>query len=333
MEESRKRRTKFGSLLSEGIRLPRNADRLFAPGPAPAFAAFTPERAVFRTMSAGAEFARSRIARHTAAYMCSGAAEYYFGERGGEPVPYQSGDILWMPAGTWRRAVFRAECSRFISVQFAADSSLFRSGGIYQRLLGAPVVVQAVNPGYVEGLFRRIHQLRGSSGASAPLELQGVLLQIVAAVVQAFEQRGIPPHVQRRVLEVEEYILNHFSDPSLNVARLAERTGWSIKHFIACFKDVTGQTPVAYLRRVRVNHALDLLAQDDLSVQDVAGMVGYRDPAYFSRIFRRTVGVAPSRLLVHPDLRRMSAGARAAGHHDVAALPQERGVGRAALQA
>lgn len=263
-------------------------------GELPQLAAVIPERVVSRTVDRGFGFKPARITRHTAAFMCAGKAEYAFGRRAGERITFLTGDILWMPAGTWREASFLADSSRFFSVQFRTSSDAAWGGGFCARLMRGPVIVQAANPGYVEGLFRRLHRLRGHPGGSAYLEIQGLLLQILAAVAQAFEQKGVSPHVLNRIHAVEEYILNHFDDPSLSVARLAERTGWSIKHFIACFKAVTGQTPVAYLRRVRINHALDLLAQDDLSVQEVAWLVGYKDPAYFSRIFRRTVGYPPS---------------------------------------
>lgn len=263
-------------------------------GAPPQLAAVLPERVVSRTMDRGSGFRRGKVGRHTAAFMCAGKAEYTFGRQGGERITFLSGDILWMPEGTWREASFLADSSRFFSVQFRVSQVLPAYDSVYAKLMRGPVIVQAANPGYVEGLFRRLHRLRGHPGGGAYLEMQGVLLQILAAVAQAFEQKGVSPHVLYRIHEVEEYILNHFDDPSLSVARLAQRSGWSIKHFIACFKEATGQTPVAYLRRVRINHALDLLAQEDLSVQEVAWMVGYKDPAYFSRIFRRTVGYPPS---------------------------------------
>ena len=49
-----------------------------------------------------------------------------------------------------------------------------------------------------------------------------------------------------------------------------------------------------YLTELRINKAKELLSGDDLSVQDVAEMVGYQDLKYFSKLFKRITGVSPS---------------------------------------
>ena len=49
-----------------------------------------------------------------------------------------------------------------------------------------------------------------------------------------------------------------------------------------------------YLTELRINKSKELLCSDDLSVQDVAELVGYRDLKYFSRLFKKTTGVSPS---------------------------------------
>jgi len=262
-------------------------------------AAFTPLRVVYRSMPLGSGFSMHRLDLYTTAFLCSGEAEYSFGQRGDERVVVQRGQVLWMPKGTWRRGVFKASDNRFFGVQFALSPAYDCDGCDFCRqLFLGPVVTAVQDPGFVEGLFRRLHRLRGHRTPASYIESQGLLVQIVAAIVQANEKRDTPPHLLQRVREIEEYLLNHFSNPDLNVTGLAELAGWSVKHFIASFKQVTGQTPIAYLRRVRVNHALDLLAHDDLSVQEVAEMVGYRDAAYFSRIFRKSVGLPPSQVHV-----------------------------------
>ncbi len=262
--------------------------------PYPSIASFIPERVVYRSMAAGDGFAQRCISRHTAAFLCSGEAEYTFGKDEESAADFRGGELLWMPAGTWRKAVFRAAESRFISVQFGENPGHWVPKPLYQSLFGAPMVVHPPNQGYVEGLFRRIHRLRGQRSTSASIEVQGTLLQVIAVVAQAMEKRSVPPHLLHKVHDIEEFLLNHFDDPTLSVSDLAKRANWSTKHFIASFKQVTGQTPLAYLQRVRINHALDLLSQDDLSIHDVAHMVGYRDAAYFSRVFRKCVGVPPS---------------------------------------
>jgi AraC-like DNA-binding protein len=73
-------------------------------------------------------------------------------------------------------------------------------------------------------------------------------------------------------------------------ARLA---GVSVPHFFRCFNKATGASPMDWLRRERINQAKRLLSETDELIRVIAEQVGYRDPFYFSRDFRKLVGVSP----------------------------------------
>lgn len=60
------------------------------------------------------------------------------------------------------------------------------------------------------------------------------------------------------------------------------------------FKQYTGVTPLQYLQDTRMSAAKDLLKKTELSIQDVAFKVGYKDQRYFSRIFKNATGLSPS---------------------------------------
>jgi AraC-like DNA-binding protein len=53
-------------------------------------------------------------------------------------------------------------------------------------------------------------------------------------------------------------------------------------------------TPMKYITDIRMNEAKKLLSESSLHVKEVAAVVGYDNPLYFSRIFRSTVGIPPS---------------------------------------
>jgi len=77
------------------------------------------------------------------------------------------------------------------------------------------------------------------------------------------------------------------------VTELAEMANLSPSHFAALFKSATGMGVIEYLTRVRSARARELLLTTRMSVQDIAEAVGYADPYYFSRQFRRVNGVSP----------------------------------------
>ena len=86
------------------------------------------------------------------------------------------------------------------------------------------------------------------------------------------------------------------ADPSAphTVASLAAAVAMSPSHFAHRYRRHTGRSPMAAVRDERLALAVQLLRTTDLSVAQVAGAVGYADAFYFSRLFRRHLGVAPS---------------------------------------
>lgn len=96
----------------------------------------------------------------------------------------------------------------------------------------------------------------------------------------------------RRVREaVQRYVSCHL--PEVTVARLAAAAGYSEKYFYRYFKKMTGQPPNAFITDERVRAAAIRLAQTRRSVREIAHEVGFRDPFYFSRVFKRQQGMSP----------------------------------------
>jgi AraC family transcriptional regulator of arabinose operon len=83
-------------------------------------------------------------------------------------------------------------------------------------------------------------------------------------------------------------------DMSLTLGELAAHSGQSIPYYSKLFKERTNQSPMAYFIQLKVQKACELLDQTDLSIQEVAVKLGYDDPYYFSRIFKKVQGASPS---------------------------------------
>ncbi|MGB1466187.1 MAG: AraC family transcriptional regulator [Alcanivorax nanhaiticus] len=82
----------------------------------------------------------------------------------------------------------------------------------------------------------------------------------------------------------------------LSLDELAEATSdLSRYHFIREYKRQTGQTPMQAFQRIKVSHACYLLDISDDSVVQIASTLGYDDPYYFSRLFKKVMGVSPQR--------------------------------------
>jgi AraC-like DNA-binding protein len=79
------------------------------------------------------------------------------------------------------------------------------------------------------------------------------------------------------------------------VESLAEVAGMSRSGFAARFKALLGQTPLEYVTQWRMQKAIQLLAQRDKKLADVARLVGYESDAAFSKAFKRVVGTNPGK--------------------------------------
>ena len=80
----------------------------------------------------------------------------------------------------------------------------------------------------------------------------------------------------------------------LDVERLAKTANMSLSTFHRAFKEVTADSPLQYLKKVRLNKARDLLLQEQTKAYIVAERVGYESQSQFSREFKRYFNVAPS---------------------------------------
>jgi len=77
------------------------------------------------------------------------------------------------------------------------------------------------------------------------------------------------------------------------VAELATAAGMSPRNFARRFKAATGDTPLEYAQRLRINAAKHLLESAVTTIQEVSEAVGYDDVIFFRRLFKRYTGVPP----------------------------------------
>ena len=99
---------------------------------------------------------------------------------------------------------------------------------------------------------------------------------------------------RKYVLEAMAYIGEHYHEPNIGVAAIAQHLGISEGHLSHTFKKETDYTLLNYLTRYRIHRAMELLRDCRLKVYEVAEQVGYRDIAYFSATFKKLVGMSPS---------------------------------------
>jgi transcriptional regulator GlxA family with amidase domain len=89
------------------------------------------------------------------------------------------------------------------------------------------------------------------------------------------------------------WIADHFSEAN-PVTAMAENAGLTNRTFARRFQAATGRRPIEYVHAVRVEQARQRLERGTMAVEDVGYEVGYEDPTFFRRLFRRTTGMTPA---------------------------------------
>ena len=90
-------------------------------------------------------------------------------------------------------------------------------------------------------------------------------------------------------------ISDHFYDSSVNVGEFLKKSGYSKDYIRSQFKLFTGKTSVEFLTEMRINHACYLIDiyKDSMSLSEISEKCGYTDYVYFSRQFKKVMGISP----------------------------------------
>lgn len=97
--------------------------------------------------------------------------------------------------------------------------------------------------------------------------------------------------------EIIQIIENKISDPDLNVNALGKISGIGSKQIYRKIKQLTGMSPVEYIRSIRIKKAAMLLSQNKFTVAEVMYMVGFSNHSYFSKCFQSEFGKTPRQFM------------------------------------
>ena len=108
------------------------------------------------------------------------------------------------------------------------------------------------------------------------------------------DEATVSPEEAEFVEALNEAVDEHIGNSNFGVDWLADEMDLSARHLRRRIKDTTGLSASGFIRTRRLQHAAALLQEGADTISDVADAVGYRDPSYFSRLFRETFGCSPT---------------------------------------
>lgn len=98
---------------------------------------------------------------------------------------------------------------------------------------------------------------------------------------------------QDSLLQIRKFIDDNFSDPDLSLSSVSRAFSYHPKYLSTAFKSMFRVNFTDYLNILRIQHACTLMEQSFTCVKDIASLCGFRDPMYFSRVFRARMGLSP----------------------------------------
>lgn len=141
-----------------------------------------------------------------------------------------------------------------------------------------------------ECLLRQIQQVHLVKANNYILEENALLMQIISAVAKS--SNSAPPPIRKDILCAMEYIKTHLSE-DFSVEQFAASVNLSSSRFSHLFTKTVGISPYQYLTRLRLERAQAYLQDSTMSITEISDTIGFSDPLYFSRIFRKTYGLSP----------------------------------------
>ena len=223
-------------------------------------------------------------------YIVSGKGHFYF--HGEDRVVYAGRMVLIQPRQEQRYEYFGEDKPEVYWVHFTGSDvkNILHS---YHIPMDDPIFYSGASSTYSYLFKEMIHELQNCKTGYE--DLLAMYLRQIFLLVQRTRQEERPTvstYIQEEMEFARRYFNEHYNEP-ISIQEYAESRNMSVCYFQRNFKQIVKHTPMQYLLTIRVNNAASLLETTDYSMAEIATIVGYEDPLYFSRLFRKIKGVSP----------------------------------------
>ncbi|MFB9278082.1 ABC transporter substrate-binding protein [Cohnella cellulosilytica] len=130
-------------------------------------------------------------------------------------------------------------------------------------------------------------------GSLEVLRVRTTFYQFVQELLAQMEEQGVRPVKPDLTEQAARYLRERYREP-ITLASLAAALDCNPRQLLRAFKSRQRTSPIDYLIRIRLDRAKELLLDTDFTLREIAEAVGYSDSYYFSRMFKKIEGVAPT---------------------------------------
>ena len=224
-------------------------------------------------------------------YVVSGKAHFYFDDA--ERIVTAGHMVLFQPRQEQHYEYFGKDKTEVYWVHFTGSNvkNILRR---YDIPLDTPVFYSGTSAIYAYLFKEMISELQ--TCRTGYEELLTMYLQQILILVQRIRLEHRPSvntHIQEEMEYARRYFNEHYNE-QINIEEYAESRNMSVSWFQRNFKQIVNCSPMQYLLTIRMNNAASLLESTDYSMAEISTIVGYDNPLYFSRLFKKQNRVSPS---------------------------------------
>ncbi|KPN97707.1 ABC transporter substrate-binding protein [Lysinibacillus sp. ZYM-1] len=146
-------------------------------------------------------------------------------------------------------------------------------------------------------MFEKIHYMYiewENANNLGKFTIKSLFYQLLNEIFMQLDQDSVDIQKSNVSSQIKAYIEKNYAQP-LTLESIAKALRYSPSHLSIQFKQQIGCSPIEYLIQLRIEKASVLLEQTNASLRDIAMGVGYSDVYYFSRLFKKRVGVSPTK--------------------------------------
>jgi len=195
----------------------------------------------------------------------------------------KTGEILFVPA--FYEYTLKASDEEVFVVHFSSQSTL-------------PDEIKKFtpeSPNYFERKFTELYTVWTKKQFGYEHECKSILYKILTKIEREIAETNIS-NMHDSILEAVEYIHDNFTEENLSVDFLSKMCGMSDTYFRKLFVKNFSQTPIDYIKTLKINYARELLLSGYYTVGEVSEKCGFNTINYFSSFMKKETGLTPSEI-------------------------------------
>lgn len=224
-------------------------------------------------------------------YIASGKAHFYF--NGKEQIVSAGNMVLYRPKEEQRYYYYGSEHPEVYWVHFTGNNvkNILRKYGIADD---THIIYSGISMEYKQLYLSMIQELQLKKEDYEELlvhYLRQLLILLHRQILAKPRKKSLM--IMDDMAEAVEYFRTHYNKP-VSIEDYATSHNISVSWFIQNFKQYTNTTPAQYVQFLRTTNAKSLLETTSYNISEISNLVGYENPLYFSRFFKKQFGVSPS---------------------------------------